>query len=70
LLGGKHRHFPTNDFHPEILAALDQETLTGFLRNRKPKIKAAGKELTREECEVLLTAIGKKIRKLAVEYFL
>ena len=77
LLGGKHRHFPTNDFHPEILAALDRETLTEFLRNGKPKIKvdfqlekAAGKELTREECEVLLTAIGKKIRKLAVEYFL
>jgi hypothetical protein len=56
---------------------LDRETLTEFLRNRKPKIRldflleeAAGKKLTREECEVLLVAIGKKIRKLAVEYFL
>jgi hypothetical protein len=39
LLGGKHRHFPTNDFHPEILAALDRETLTEFLKNRKPKIR-------------------------------
>jgi hypothetical protein len=39
LLGGKHRHFPTNDFHPKILAALDRETLTEFLKNRKPKIR-------------------------------
>jgi hypothetical protein len=77
LLGGKHRQFPTNDFHPEILAALDRETLTEFLRNRKPKIfvdflleDAAGKELTREECETLLRAIGQKIRALAIEYFL
>jgi len=77
LLGGKHRHFPTNDFHPEILAALDRETLTEFLANRKPNIRldylleeAAEKKLTREECEVLLRAIGKMIRKLAVEYFL
>jgi hypothetical protein len=77
LLGGKHRHFPTNDFHPDILAALDRETLTEFLANRKPKIRldylleeAAEKKLTREECEVLLVAIGQKIRKLAVEYFL
>jgi hypothetical protein len=77
LLGGKHRQFPTNDFHPEILAALDRETLTEFLKNRKPKIlldflleEAADKELTREECEVLLRAIGQKIRKLAIEYFL
>jgi hypothetical protein len=77
LLGGKHRQFPTNDFHPEILAALDRETLTEFLKNRKPKIfldylleDAAKKELTREECEVLLVAIGKKIRALAIEYFL
>jgi hypothetical protein len=31
---------------------------------------AAGKELTREECETLLVAIGQKIRKLAIEYFL
>ena len=38
LLGGKHRHFPNNDFHPEILAALDRETLTEFLANKKPKI--------------------------------
>jgi hypothetical protein len=77
LLGGKHRHFPNNDFHPEILASLDHETLNEFLKNRKPKImldflldEAAKKELTREECEVLLRAIGQKIRKLAVEYFL
>jgi hypothetical protein len=77
LLGGKHRHFPNNDFHPEILATLDHETLNEFLKNRKPKImldflleEAAKKELTREECEVLLRAIGQKIRKLAVEYFL
>ena len=76
LLGGKHRQFPINDY-PETLAALDRETLTEFLRNRKPKIRldfmleeAAGKELTREECEVLLTAIGKKIRKLAAECYL
>jgi hypothetical protein len=77
LLGGKHRHFPTNDFRPEILAALDRETLAEFLKNRKPKIlsdylleKAAEKELTREECETLLVAIGQKLRKLAIEYFL
>jgi len=77
LLGGKHLHFPVNDFRPEILAALDRETLTEFLKNRKPKIKldylleeAAGRELTREECEALLVAIGKKIRKLAIEFFL
>jgi hypothetical protein len=77
LLGGKHRQFPNNDFHPEILAALDRETLTEFLANRKPKIMvdflledAAEKKLTREECEVLLRAIGQKIRKLAIEYFL
>jgi hypothetical protein len=31
---------------------------------------AAEKELTRKECETLLRAIGQKIRKLAVEYFL
>jgi len=37
LLGGKHRQFPVNDFRPEILAALDRETLTEFLKNRKPK---------------------------------
>jgi hypothetical protein len=77
LLGGKHRHFPNNDFHPEILAALDRETLAEFLANRKPKIrldflleKAARRELTREECETLLRAIGQKIRKLAIEYYL
>jgi hypothetical protein len=77
LLGGKHRLFNGNDFRPDILAALDRETLTEFLKNRKPKIlsdylleEAAGKELTREECEVLLVAIGKKIRALAIEYFL
>jgi hypothetical protein len=77
LLGGGHRLFPTNDFHPEILAALDRETLNEFLKNRKPKIRldylleeAAGKKLTREECEALLVAIGKKIRALAIEYFL
>jgi hypothetical protein len=77
LLGGKHKFFPGNDFRPEILAALDRETLTEFLANRKPKIlvdflleEAAGKKLTREECETLLVAIGKKIRALAVEYFL
>jgi hypothetical protein len=77
VLGGKHRLFNGNDFRPEILAAPDRETLTEFLKNRKPKIlsdylleEAAGKELTREECEVLLVAIGKKIRALAVEYFL
>ena len=56
---------------------MDRETLNEFLTNRKPKIrldflleKAARKELTREECEVLLRAIGQKIRKLAVEYYL
>ena len=38
LLGGKHRHLPNNDFRPEILAALDRETLTEFLKNRKLKI--------------------------------
>jgi hypothetical protein len=77
LLGGKHRQFPHNDYDPEVLGALDRETLTEFLKNRKPKIKldylleeAAGRELTREECEALLVAIGKKIRKLAIEYFL
>jgi hypothetical protein len=77
LLGGKHKHFPYNDYDPEVLGALDRETLTEFLKNRKPKIrldflleKAAKKELTREECEVLLRAIGQKIRKLAIEYFL
>jgi hypothetical protein len=37
LLGGKHRHFPTNDFRLEILAALDRETLNEFLKNRKPR---------------------------------
>jgi hypothetical protein len=37
LLGGKHQHFPNNDFHPEILAALDRETLNEFLKSRKPK---------------------------------
>ena len=77
LLGGKHRQFPHNDYDPEVLGALDRETLTKFLENRKPKIfldyrleEAAGKELTREECEILLRGIGQKIRKLAVEYFL
>ena len=77
LLGGKHKHFPHNDYDPEVLGALDRETLNEFLTNRKPKIRLdflledeAQKKLTREECEVLLTAIGKKIRKLAVEYFL
>jgi hypothetical protein len=77
LLGGKHKHFPHNDYDPEVLGALDRETLNEFLKNRKPKIrldflleKAAEKELTREECETLLRAIGQKIRKLAVEYFL
>jgi hypothetical protein len=77
LLGGKHKHFPHNDYDPEVLGALDRETLTEFLKNRKPKIRldylleeAAKKELTREECEVLLRAIGKKIRALAIEYFL
>jgi hypothetical protein len=77
LLGGKHRQFPHNDYDPEVLGALDRETLTEFLKNRKPKIKldylleeAAGRELTREECEALLVAIGKKIRALAIEYFL
>jgi hypothetical protein len=77
LLGGKHKHFPHNDYDPEVLGALDRETLNEFLANRKPKIlvdfvleQAAGKELTREECEVLLRAIGQKIKKLAVEYIL
>jgi hypothetical protein len=77
LLGGKHKHFPHNDYDPAVLGALDRETLTEFLKNRKPKIRldylledAARKELTREECELLLGAIGKKIRSLAVEYFL
>jgi hypothetical protein len=28
LLGGKHRLFSGNDFRPEILAALDRETLS------------------------------------------
>jgi hypothetical protein len=77
LLGGKHRQFPHNDYDPEVLGALDRETLAEFLKNRKPKIRldylleqAAKKELTREECEVLLRAIGQKIRKLAVEYYL
>jgi hypothetical protein len=77
LLGGKHKHFPHNDYDPEVLGALDRETLSEFLRNRKAKIrldflleKAVEKELTREECETLLRAIGQKIRKLAVEYFL
>jgi hypothetical protein len=77
LLGGKHRQFPHNDFHPDILEALDRETLNEFLKNRKPKIKldylleeAAGRELTREECEEVLVAIAKKIKKLAMEYFL
>jgi hypothetical protein len=37
LLGGKHKQFPHNDFHPEILAALDRETLNEFLKNRKPE---------------------------------
>jgi hypothetical protein len=76
LLGGKHRHFPNDDFRPEILAALDRETLTEFPKNRKLKImvdylleEAAEKELTREECETLLVAIGQKLRKLAIEYF-
>lgn len=77
LLGGKHRYFQEGDCSPEMLAALDLETLDEFLANRKPKIKldylleeAAGKELTREECEILLRAIGKKIRALAVEFYL
>jgi hypothetical protein len=77
LLGGKHKHFPHNDYDPEVLGALDRETLTEFLTNRKPKIRldfmleeAAEKELTREECETLLRAIGQKIRKLAIEYYL
>jgi len=39
----------------------------GFIRH--PPLQAK-KKLTREECEVLLRAIGKKIRKLAVEYYL
>ena len=77
LLGGRHKHFPHNDYDPDVLGALDRETLTEFLANKKPKIRldfmleeAARKELTREECEGLLTAIGKKIRKLAIEHFL
>jgi hypothetical protein len=52
-------------------------TLNEFVKDRKPKIKldylperAAKRELTREECETLLRAIGQEIRKPAVEYFL
>jgi hypothetical protein len=77
LLGGGHRLFNGNDTHPEILAALDTETLNEFLADKKPKIRldylleeAEGRKLTREECETLLGAIGRKIRKLAVEHFL
>jgi hypothetical protein len=77
MLGGKHKHFPHNDYDPEVLGALDRETLTEFLKNRKPKIlldylleKAAEKKLTRVECDTLLVAIGQKIRKLAIEWFL
>jgi len=35
-----------------------------------PSLVAGGEVLTREECEVLLRAIGQKIRARAIEYFL
>jgi hypothetical protein len=76
LLGGQHKHFPHNDYDPEVLGALDRETLTEFLRNRKPKIRldflleeVAGKELTREKCEVLQRAIGRRLGSWRLKTF-
>ncbi len=77
LIGGKHLYFRGDDCTQEMLASLNRETLNEYLANRKPKIKAdylleqvAGRELTREECEGLLRAIGRKLPALAIKYFL
>jgi hypothetical protein len=54
------------DDHPEILAALDRETLNGILAQPEsedpagfPARGSRGEELTREECETLLARLGK-----------
>jgi hypothetical protein len=80
LLGGTHVYFQDDKSTPEMLAALDRETVAEYhaKANRPPtKIKldylleeAAGKELTYDERAGLLRAVGRKIRALAIEHYL
>jgi hypothetical protein len=77
LLGGHHLYFRPGDCTREMLPGLDRETLAEFEKNKKRAIladrllqEAAGRKLTRKECDALLVQVGRKLRALAVEFYL
>lgn len=77
LIAGQHKLFRGDDCTPEMLAALDQETMTEFHANRQPRTmadriveEAVGERLTRDQCDNLLRAVGERLRDGAIERYL
>jgi hypothetical protein len=73
ILSGPHYYFDGKDKHPEVLAALDEETFTAFHAGKRQKIlldylveEAAGRNLTPEETEAELRRLASLIRENAV----
>jgi hypothetical protein len=75
LLLGPHNYFNGDDTGPEILAALDRETVREFHENRQPKRiyldhlleQAAGRPLTPEELRSRKLAVAEQIIQHALE---
>jgi hypothetical protein len=74
LLGGPHKYFRGGDCTPEMCRSLDLETIELFNLNYQPRTladhlveEAAGRKLTREECDAELRRVGEKLQHRAVE---
>lgn len=74
LLSGPHNYFNGSDTHPEILAALDAETIRTFCSRKHQRIlldylieDAVGKTLSDEERAGEMRKLAARIREAAVE---
>lgn len=74
LIGGQHKLFFGDDCTPEMLDALDRETLREFHANKQPRTmadriieEAVGHRLTREQCDAALQTVGRLLRAGAIE---
>jgi hypothetical protein len=74
LLGGPHKLFRGGDCTPEMCHSLDLETLTLFNSNSQERTladhlveKAAGRKLSRDECDAALNEVAEKLTDRAVK---